>query len=663
MKIPKRLWILLGVAVVSALAYSTTIMYSFNGGDSPYTDDTGEFQLALTLWGVAHHTGYPLYMLLGSPFVNLLRVFGVPPALGASLFSTMWTLIAVVGVAMIVWRLTQRHEDSKSQNLFIAHRSLFIVHSSFFIALIFALTRSIWIHASIAEVYALNMAFEVVIIWLTLDLMEKWDDQRGWLLAFVAGLGVAHHRLIAVGLPVVGLMLLPMALGSKGNGGKSSPISLSSLVSFAKWFVISIPFFLFGFLPYLDIMRRIGSGATWVYGKTDSWQGLWNLFTASEVSDWQKPNFDPAVIAQNFVDIVKVLGNELTWLGFAAATLGTVIAIVNSRTRKPGLFFTGIALSYIIFTALVRKAVMIEANLMFVSLSLLLGLAVSLRAISNQQSAISGFIVHCSLFILSLFLFFTHQSSILTLTRNPQSIEYVTQIEKIEAPPNSYIMAPWGWRYFGLSYANRIEGRLKGFTIIDHNADYGALAKKTDSIYTAYDTFFIFTENDFWRSRWGQVYLSSAGPNIVRISRAPILRDSSTSFITFGDGIGLINAEVRPADKDGVTDVVLMWTATTKPSRDYSTFVHFSDAEQISSDEDIILKHDQAAPVYAWRATTTWTPNEVIREDHPVKLPNDRQAKLIVVGMYYRNDKGEFVNLKRVEVRIKNGEWEMTNGK
>ncbi|MBI4739591.1 hypothetical protein HY772_08705, partial [Candidatus Woesearchaeota archaeon] len=138
---------------------------------------------------------------------------------------------------------------------------------------------------------------------------------------------------------------------------------------------------------------------------------------------------------------------------------------------------------------------------------------------------------------------------------------------------------------------------------------------------------------------------------------------ASTSFIPFGDGIGLINAEVHPTDKDGITDVVLMWTATAKPSRDYSTFVHFSDQDQINSDEDIILKHDQAAPVYAWRATTTWTSNEVVREDHPVKLPSERVAKLIVVGMYYRNDKGEFVNLKRVEVRLKNGEWKMTNEK
>lgn len=650
MKTPKRFWILLAAAVVSALAYSSTIMFSFNGGDSPYTDDTGEFQLALTLWGVPHHTGYPLYMLLGSPFVNLLRLFGIPPALGASLFSMMWSLIAVVGVAMIVWRLTPRHDDTKTQNFFITY-------CSFFIALVFALTRSIWIHASIAEVYALNMTLEVAIIWLTLDLMEKWDDKRGWLLAFVGGLGMAHHRLIAVGLPIVGLMLLPVWY--KGIQGDKETGKGRGVTRLPVYLFTCLLLFALGFLPYLDIMRRIASGATWVYGKTDSWQGIWNLFTASEVSDWQKPNFDPAALAQNLVDIVKVLGHELTWAGFAAATLGTLIALITPRTRKPGLLLIGIALSYVAFTALVRKAVMIEANLMFVSLALLLGLALGIQAISHWLSARSKFIVHCSLFILSLSLFIIHRDPIIALTRNPQSIDYVSQIEKIEAPPNSYLMAPWGWRYFGLSYANRIEGRLKGFTIIDHNADYGELAKTTNTIYTYYDSFFIFTENDFWRSRWGQVYLSSAGPNIVRISRAPILRDASTSFIPFGDGIGLINAEVHPTDKDGITDVVLIWTATAKPSRDYSTFVHFSDQEQINSDEDIILKHDQAAPVYAWRATTTWTPNEVIREDHPVKLPTERQAKLIVVGMYYRNDKGEFVNLKRVEVRLKEGKWVM----
>ena len=316
MKIPKRLWILLGVAVVSALAYSTTIMFSFNGGDSPYTDDTGEFQLALTLWGTSHPTGYPLYLFLGSPFVNLLRLFGVPPALGASLFSMMWTLIAVIGVAMIVWRLTPRHEDTKTQNLFV-------VLSSFFIALVFALTRSVWIHASIAEVYALNMVFEVATLWLTLDLMEKWDDKKGWLLAFVAGLGVAHHRLIAVGLPVVGLMLLPMALGNKGNEGKKGNATLS-LISF----IPLISFFLLGFLPYLDIMRRIASDSTWIYGRTDSWEKMLNILIATEYNGLQRPNFDLATLRQNFLDVVNVLGSEMTWVGFIIATLGTVVAVV-----------------------------------------------------------------------------------------------------------------------------------------------------------------------------------------------------------------------------------------------------------------------------------------------------------------------------------------------
>jgi len=660
MKRPKRLWILLGVAVVSALAYSTTIMFSFNGGDSPYTDDSGEFQLALTLWGTAHPTGYPLYLFLGSPFVNLLRLFGIPPALGASLFSMMWTLIAIIGIFLIAERLKPQSAQSsqreeKNISAFFANSAV-----SFGIALVFALTRSIWVHTSIAEVYALNMAFEVAIIWLTLDLMEKWDDKRGWLLAFVAGLGVAHHRLIAVGLPVVGLMLLP---GLLGNKGKSSPISFISLF---KWFLISTIFFAFGFLPYLDIMRRIASGSTWIYGKTDSWEKMLNILIATEYSGLQRPDFDLATLWQNFLDVMNVLGNELTWAGFAATALGTLIAIIIPRTRKYGLLFSGIALSYVLFTVLLRKAVMIEANLMFVSLTLLIGMSSGLNQILNREDAKGAKIFYiplrvlrafavCSLLIWSATLFIVHRDSILTLTRNPQSIDYVSQIEKIEAPPNSYIMAPWGWRYFGLSYANRIEGRLKGFTILDHNADYGELAKKVDSVYTYYDTFFIFTENDFWRSRWEQVYLSSAGPNIVRISRAPTLRDASTLFTSFGDGIGLINVDVRPTDKDGITDVVLMWTAAAKPSRDYSTFVHFSDQEQINSDEDIILKHDQAAPVYAWRATTTWTPNEVIREDHPVKLPTDRQAKLIVVGMYYRDEAGNFVNLKKVEMRLKDG--------
>lgn len=75
---------LLSAAAVACL-YALTLMSTISGCAHEYCADVGEFQVALPLWGTVHHTGYPLYMLLGSPFVTVLNILGIPPALGASI--------------------------------------------------------------------------------------------------------------------------------------------------------------------------------------------------------------------------------------------------------------------------------------------------------------------------------------------------------------------------------------------------------------------------------------------------------------------------------------------------------------------------------------------------------------------------------------------------
>ena len=42
--------------------------------------DPGEFQFAAWRLGLAHPTGYPLYMLLGSAWQHVLAILGVSPA-------------------------------------------------------------------------------------------------------------------------------------------------------------------------------------------------------------------------------------------------------------------------------------------------------------------------------------------------------------------------------------------------------------------------------------------------------------------------------------------------------------------------------------------------------------------------------------------------------
>lgn len=621
----RNIRVALAAALIAAVAYASTLMLTVNGSDSDFTVDTGEFQVALATWGTVHHTGYPLYMLLGSPFVSLLGLVGVAPAAGASIYSLVWAVIAVFGTGLIAYKLTQ-------------DEALSIVT-----ALAFGLTASMWIHASIAEVYSLSMAITVAMVGLTLRLMNNWSDREGWLLALLGGLGVAHHRLVALAIPVIGLALLPTLLRN------------ARWQAVVRWLLVATLCFILGFLPYLDMPLRMWLGSTWNYGRPDTWDGFWYIFFGTEVKDWQKPVFDLATNLVNLRDITFILADELTWPGLVAATISTLLAIWNKPTRAVGGLLAGTSLIYILFSSLTRKAVLLQANLMPVTLCLIVGLAVGLHALKLLSIHRLAFLAPTALAIGFVFL---HRPTVLALTQNPNGANYVELFEHyLDAPKGSVVMAPWGWRYFSLSYAHRVEGQMLEWNIVDHRADFPTLTHDTGTAYTSADSFYIFTASEFWAPRLGGAHLSSAGPGLVRIAREAEQRDPNTPITEFGDGLAFVDMNVISAP-EGKTDIVVWWTATGKPSKDYSTFVHVSDAEAIASSDDLIAQDDQVAPVYAWYATSQWNAGELVREDHVVALPPDRPAKLIVIGLYSRDESGNFVNLGTIEFINQDGEWQ-----
>jgi hypothetical protein len=701
-------------------------MLKVSGGDNPYTVDTGEFQVALAEWGTVHHTGYPLYMLIGSPFVFALWAVGVPPATGASLYSLVWGAVAVAGVALLAWRLCWRFD--RRAWLSIA------------LALVVALGRTNWIHGSIAEVYSLSLAITVAILWVTLNLMDRWDDRQGWLLAFLFGLGVAHHRLIGVALPAVALNLYPgpwlAPLGPTGHtriglrherrrsaapagqvrGGpgvtpdppagrpaERGERQQAWAVRAIRWLPIALLCVALGFLPYLDMPLRVRSGANWVYGRPDTWDGFWFLFFGSEVEGLQRPVTEIARLLANTWDVVAVLARELTWPGLIACLIGAGLALYNRRTRRPALLLVAVTLCYAAFAIIFREAVLLEADLITpgVCLVLCLGLGTtagergsvrfapgggeqgSVAVWGSDSAGVQGSggagkvmhyasrITHYALrftfyalrftpFILLPALFFLHRPFVLSISRDPSGVAYIEQVSRLEAPPGAVVMAPWGWRYFALAYAQRIEERFADWNIVDHRADFAALAGEAGQAYTSADSFYIFTAADFWGPRLGGAHLSSAGPGMVRISARPEMRRPDQPVVPLGDGLALVSVEVRPPDDNGATQIVVTWTATATPAQDYSTFVHVSDQEQIVSPDDLIGQSDQVAPVYAWYATRRWTPGEVVREDHLLALPADRPARLIVVGMYRRDEAGNFLELGCVEVRRSGENWVIT---
>ena len=182
------------------LALASFALYARTAAPSVATmfDDSLEFQVVLPTLGIAHPSGYPLYTLLGKLFTLLLPLRD--PAGRANLLSALCAA-AAVGVLY----LTARRVAGNRAAALTA-------------AALFAIVPAWWSQATIAEVYALHGLFVALFIYCLL----RWETERGggirdqgsgatgqsvardaWLAtaALVCGLGMTHHRMIALLLP------------------------------------------------------------------------------------------------------------------------------------------------------------------------------------------------------------------------------------------------------------------------------------------------------------------------------------------------------------------------------------------------------------------------------------------------------------------------------
>lgn len=129
-----------GSAVLAFLIFLTTLQLTINGSNHPYVTDVGEIQNALPRWGTIHFTGYPLFTAIGSLFVTIGHWLGLEPAAGGSVYSAVWGAITVVVLAYLLIVLSIRPIIAAST------------------ALLFGLSTSLWVDASIAEIHTMTMA-------------------------------------------------------------------------------------------------------------------------------------------------------------------------------------------------------------------------------------------------------------------------------------------------------------------------------------------------------------------------------------------------------------------------------------------------------------------------------------------------------------------------
>lgn len=145
-----------------------------------------EYQQAAYALGLAHSTGYPLYLILGKIFITLVPIGNA--AFRMNLFSAFWAAGAAILIYFIVLQLTQNHAAGVLS------------------ACLFASNEAVWRYASVAEVDTLT-AFLAGAVFLTLLL---WRRGRAPLefSAVLYGLALAHHRTSIFYAPGIVLFVL-----------------------------------------------------------------------------------------------------------------------------------------------------------------------------------------------------------------------------------------------------------------------------------------------------------------------------------------------------------------------------------------------------------------------------------------------------------------------
>ncbi len=560
--------------------------------ESPYMDDVGEAQVALNVWGTLHHSGYPLWTISGNLFVSALRAAGVSPEFAPTLHSTFWHFVGLGIFYALLHHLTGSSIVSAMCTLLLG------------------LTHTIWFHAVVPEVYSLSLTFQLGLIGLAL-----WRGlpiyRRIMFLALLGGLGVAHHRLIALLMPALLYAVLPEALAALRSQPRRALLTGAAALATG----------LAGFLPYIYLPLRAQAGAVWVYGDPSTWEGFWHEFTGAEAAFLFAPPADLSGILDNISHTIAILFYELLPLLFVSSILALIaVPFLKGCGRLGGVLWLAFG-AYFAWLAVLHHVVMPQAAATVLVAVLLLALGIVWARLGPETRWVAG-----SLFTAMnvLFLISVGAPFVAGLTSDPVGVQVIAAARGIPRDQGAPIlMLPWGPRHTAVAFSVYVTGENADLRLVKHTADLGALSRE-GTLYTLRDTFYRFPL-EWWRERLGAVHLSSPALDVVRVSTAPQRADSA-QVQAIGEDIGLLSVSCTLKEIGYVLDVE--WIALRAPEHDLSVFVHL-----LPSEGDVPLAQgDVFAPVYGWYPTRLWSAGEVVRDHYWV--PNVPGGTRIAFGLY-----------------------------
>ncbi len=615
--------------------------------------DAGEFHFAAWRWGLAHPTGYPLYLLVGGLWQHLLALVGVAPSFALNALSALFTA-AAAGLFYLFLRpwlpgtpLTARLAAGVAVAFLVANPTL--------------RTQSVQ-----AEVYSLHLLFVVAILLAAGSLIGDSqvgdslvgappDGGQGRLarLAMLLGLSFSHHATTALLVPPL-LLYLFLA-----NPNWWRPL---------RAWLWALPAFLLPFLLYLYIPLRSGPDASpWYHQRlgdgvlslyTPGWRSFVDFVTGRSIS---VGFYSPAQAAANLPTALLLWLRHLEWPGLLLLVIGLAVLLRRGQIgrRIPLLALT---LSYVLLQQTFNLFYAIDDIFVYyIPLYLMAciwigfgaagigaafqwaGARQEAREEADQGQAVLPAVRWLSTLIL-LALFWLpvqlwRQYTPLVQQLQAESAGARAMWEAIlaaEPAPNALLVSNDRNEIVPLFYLQTIEGRAVGssglFPLIAPDtrfADIGATVQTAlDAGSTAQppQPVYLIKPMEGLEARFA---LAPAAPPLVAVLGPAASAPPAVMVDAAYGPLYLLGYDIQPAASGsaGVT-VTLQWRVDASVAGDYTTTVQLFDAAGSKLGQDDRRAGGDFYP------TSLWKPGELLLDRHTITLPAGAIPARLLVGMY-----------------------------
>lgn len=279
-------------------------LYIYTAVPGVYDGDSGEIAAAVNQLGLAHPTGFPLYMFSGKLFTLLVPIRDV--AYRLNIFSSLLT-----ASALVFFYYTLKNLDNSS-------------FSSITASFILGLGRNtIWSNAGTARVYALSLLFASILFFIFSKWRKKQKTNYLYLYGFTWGLSMGTHAL-----------MLTMAIPFIYMLWQARRVIKERISILAKTILLT----LIPAIQYLYLFFAYKRNTTINWGDLSSWDGFVYYITQRQYAN----KFFATDFSGFFSKLGSLLTGEFTIIFFPIVIIGLIVLYRKDRKLFIMLTATGL---------------------------------------------------------------------------------------------------------------------------------------------------------------------------------------------------------------------------------------------------------------------------------------------------------------------------------